>query len=90
LFIDYQDTASLRSTPDPAFPHQITAVARLHDGTPMGGLRHQLRDTATGFTMRLTAEFPAAAPSNLIAGHRWHFACEFSNMIENSATMHGR
>jgi hypothetical protein len=58
------------------------------DGT--AGLRHQLRDTATGFTMKLTAEFPGAAPPHLIAGHRWHLASEFSNMIQNSATMHGR
>jgi len=84
LFIDYQDTSTLQSTPDPAFPHQITAVARLRDGTPIGGLRHQLRNTATGFQMKCTAEFPAIALPSMIAGHKWHLACEFSNMIEQS------
>lgn len=84
LFIDYQDTNALQSTPNPAFPHQITAVARLRDGTPIGGLRHQIRNTATGFQMKCTAEFPAIALPSMIAGHRWHLACEFSNMIEQS------
>jgi hypothetical protein len=84
LFIDYHNVDSLKSQPDPRYDHQITAVARRHDGTPIGGLRHQLRDTATGFQMSLTAEFPAITPSKLIAEHRWHFACEFSNMTERS------
>jgi hypothetical protein len=84
LFIDYRDTTSLRSSPNPLYPHQITAVARLRNATPIGGLRHQLRETKTGFDMTLTAEFPAVSPPNLISGHRWHLACEFSNMIEYS------
>jgi hypothetical protein len=84
LFIDYQDVNSLQSEPDPRYDHQITAVARRQDGIPIGGLRHQLRDTATGFQMSLTAEFPTLTPPNLIAGHRWHLACEFSNMTERS------
>jgi hypothetical protein len=32
--------------------------------------------------MSLTAEFPAARTPNLVAGHRWHLACEFSNIIK--------
>jgi hypothetical protein len=84
LFVDYQDVDSLQSHPDPRYDHQITAVARRREGTAIGGLRHQLRDTATGLQMSLTAEFPAITPSTLIAGHRWHLACEFSNMTEHS------
>jgi hypothetical protein len=84
LFIDYDDVDSLQARPDPSYQHQITAVARRLDGKPFGGLRHQLQDTSPGFTMSLTAEFPAATPPNLVAGHRWHLACEFSNMIERS------
>jgi len=86
LFIDYQDTGALRSPPDPRYPHQLTAVARLRDGTPIGGLRHQLRDTVAGFEMTLAAEFPVVMLPNLVAGHRWHLACEFSNMIERAVT----
>ncbi|MEZ0054365.1 hypothetical protein ABIA30_005406 [Mycobacterium sp. MAA66] len=84
LFIDYHDVDSLQSSPDSRYDYQITAVARRHDGTPIGGLRHQLRDTATGFQMSLTAEFPALTPPNLITGHRWHLACEFANMSERA------
>lgn len=84
LFIDYHNVDSLQSVPDAGYDHQITAVARRHDGTPIGGLRHQLRDTATGFQMSLTAEFPALAPPNLTTGHRWHLACEFANMTERA------
>jgi hypothetical protein len=84
LFIDYQDVDSLQSRPDPRYDYQITAVGRRLDGTPVGGLRHQLRDTTTGFEMLLTAEFPGITPPNLVAGHRWHLACEFSNMTELS------
>jgi hypothetical protein len=84
LFVDYHEVESLQTRPDPSYQHQIAAVARRRDGTQFGGLRHQLRTTATGFQMSLTAEFPAATPPHLVAGHRWHFACEFSNMIERS------
>lgn len=84
LFIDYHDIESLQSRRDHRYEHQLTAAARRHDGNPIGGLRHQLRNTTIGFEMTLTAEFPALTPPQLIAGHRWHLACEFSNMIERS------
>lgn len=84
LFIDYHDVGSLQSTHDHRYDHQVTAAARRHAGAPIGGLRHQLRNTPTGFEMSLTAEFPALTPRHLVNGHRWHLACEFSNMIERS------
>jgi hypothetical protein len=84
LFIDYHDVGSLQSTRDRRYDHQLAAAARHRDGTPIGGLRHQLRNTPTGFEMSLTAEFPALTPPHLVSGHRWHLACEFSNMIERS------
>jgi hypothetical protein len=86
LFIDHRDIGSLQSIRDRRYDYQLTAAARRHHGTPIGGLRHQLRDTTTGFEMSLTAEFPALTPPQLVAGHRWHLACEFSNMIERSLT----
>jgi hypothetical protein len=37
LFIDDQDTRVLRTRPDPGYLHEITAVARLRNGTRSGG-----------------------------------------------------
>ena len=49
-------------------------------------IRHQFCDEPDGFTARLTGEFPAATPPNLIRAHRWHLACEFSNWIEAASS----
>ncbi|MEV0355517.1 hypothetical protein AB0H71_05565 [Nocardia sp. NPDC050697] len=83
--IDYEDLASLVTTPDPEFPHQIAGVARAADDTPIGGVRHQFRDTGAGFHARLTVEFPLPTLPTMVAGHRWHLACEFANWIEAAA-----
>ena len=48
----------------------------------IGGVRHQFRDTPDGFLARLCVEFPRFTPRRVIAEHRWHLACEFSNWIE--------
>lgn len=83
--VDYADVSSLTTPPDPAFPHQVAGVARGGDGTPIGGVRHQFRDTGAGFEARLTVEFPLLMLPTMVAGHRWHLACEFSNWIEAAA-----
>ncbi|MDC3960003.1 hypothetical protein [Polyangium jinanense] len=82
FFIDYVDTSTLVTAPDPSFPHQIAGVARASDGTAIGGVRHQFRDVEGGFHANLTVEFPFLTVSHMIAEHRWHLACEFSNWIE--------
>lgn len=84
IFLDQNDTAALTSRTDPAFPVQWLAVARNSAGRPIGGIRHQFRDEPNGFRARLTAEFPAATPAQVVRGHRWHLACEFSNWIETA------
>ncbi len=80
--IDYSDVSSLTTPPDALFPHQIAGVARASDGSAIGGVRHQFRDDAGGFSARLTVEFPMPTPGRMVSGHRWHLACEFSNWIE--------
>lgn len=85
FFIDYADVSSLVTPPDASFPHQIAGVARALDGTAIGGVRHQFRDTEAGFHARLTVEFPLPILPAMVAGHRWHLACEFSNWIEAAA-----
>ncbi|MEV6279451.1 hypothetical protein [Nocardia sp. NPDC051832] len=82
FFIDYDDVSSLVTAPDALFPHQVAGVARAQNGRAIGGVRHQFRDTATGFRARLTVEFPLPTLPAMVAGHRWHLACEFSNWIE--------
>lgn len=82
FFIDYDDISSLVTPADPQFPHQIAGVARTSDGVAIGGVRHQFRDTPNGFHARLTVEFPLPTFGAMVAGHRWHLACEFSNWIE--------
>jgi hypothetical protein len=80
--VDLDDHSSLVSQPDPTFDHELAGVARTLDGAPLGGVRHQFRDEHDGFHARLCVEFPLLTPGYLIAQHRWHLACEFSNWIE--------
>ncbi|KUH88154.1 MULTISPECIES: hypothetical protein [unclassified Mycobacterium] len=82
FLIDYDDVSSLVTPADTRFPHQIAGVARASDGFAIGGVRHQFRDTDDGFHARLTVEFALPTLGRMVAGHRWHLACEFSNWIE--------
>lgn len=83
--VDYADLSSLRSERDPIWPFQAAGVARLADGLAIGGVRHQFRDDGAGFRALLTVEFPSLLPGFMIAQHRWHLACEFSNWVEMAA-----
>jgi hypothetical protein len=83
MFFDDGDTDTIRTPVDPTFPTQWASVAKTADGTPIGGVRHQFRDEPSGgFRARLTVEFPLTTLPHMIAAHRWHLACEFSNWIE--------
>lgn len=84
MFFDSSDLTTLVTPADSAFPTQWTAIARAADGSPLGGIRHQFRDAHDGFHARLTVEFPMTTPPHMIAAHRWHLACEFSNWIERA------
>lgn len=82
FFVDYDDTSPLVTPRDPAFPVEAAGVARTEGGLAIGGVRHEFRDEAGGFHARLCVEFPWLTAPYLIAQHRWHLACEFSNWIE--------
>lgn len=84
MLFDDENTSSLRSKPDPAFPVEWASVALSANGAPIGGVRHLFRDEPNGFRVRLTVEFPATTPPFMIRQHRWHLACEFSNWIEGA------
>ena len=80
--IDYGDVSSITTPVDPAFPYRLDGVAVGSNGKPIGGVRHQFRDTPDGIHARLLVEFPLAMIGTVVRGHRWHLACEFSNWIE--------
>ena len=87
MFFDDADTESIRTPIDRSFPTQWVSVAKNAEGNPIGGVRHQFRDEpGGGFTVRLTVEFPVTTAPHMIAAHRWHLACEFSNWIEHVNT----
>lgn len=83
VLLDESDVSTARTAADPSYPVQWVAVGRYREGSPpAGAIRHQFRDEADGFAVRLTGEFPAATPPFVIREHKWHLACEFSNWIE--------
>lgn len=82
FFVDYDDVASLVTPRDPGFPLELAGVARADNGSAIGGVRHEFRDSPVGFVARVHVEFPLITPPTMIAAHRWHLACEFSNWVE--------
>lgn len=80
--INYDDVSSITTPVDPQFPYRLDGVAIGSSGKPIGGVRHQFRDTPDGIHARLLVEFPLPMIGRVIRGHRWHLACEFSNWLE--------
>lgn len=83
MFVRIGDEAGLPIEADALFPIQIAGIARMADGTVMGGVRHQFRDESGGFKVRLCVAFPRALPAPFIRAHQLHLACEFSNWFEH-------
>ena len=53
----------------------------MKDGTTIGGVRHQFKDTDTGIEVSLVVEFPVLCPNSLIKSHQMHLACEFFLLV---------
>ena len=64
------------------YPYQSTGIAKLKDGTIVGGVRHQFRDTRSGIEVRALVEFPNLCPKMIIKEHQKHLAAEWSNWID--------
>lgn len=81
FFITFNDETGLREPRNLQYPHQSTGVSRLKNGTVIGGVRHQFRDTETGIEVRTLVEFPCLCPNTIIREHQKHLAVEWSNWI---------
>ena len=81
FLIDYEDTSSLATPKNTDFTVETAGVASIESGPVIGGVRHEFRDEPGGFHAHLRVEFPRILPPHLLAQHRWHLACEFSNWV---------
>lgn len=81
FFITLNDETGIKEPRDLSYKHQSVGVARLNDGTVIGGVRHQFKDTDTGIKARLLVEFPVISPKILIREHQKHLAAEWSSWI---------
>lgn len=82
FYITFNDETGLQTPRDEAFPYQSVGIAKLKDGTIIGGVRHQFRDTATGIEARTAVEFPAICPKTILKEHQKHLAAEWSGWIQ--------
>ncbi len=81
FFIAFHEDAELQTPRDLSYPYQSVGVAKLKDGTTIGGVRHQFRDTQSGMEARTLVEFPSICPKTIIKEHQKHLAVEWSNWI---------
>ena len=81
FFITFNDETGLKEARDLSYPYQSTGIAKLKDGTIIGGVRHQFRDTPSGIEVRTLVEFPILCPKIILKEHQKHLAVEWSNWI---------
>lgn len=81
FFITFNDETGLKEPRNLDYTHQSVGVAKLKDGTVVGGVRHQFKDTPTGIKARLLVEFPAICPKSLLRAHQKHLAAEWSGWL---------
>lgn len=89
FFIVYGDETGVQTERDLSYAYQSAGIARLKDGTLMGGVRHQFKDTENGFEAKLVVEFPSLCPTFIVKAHQMHLASEFSywfNWIKDNQT----
>lgn len=77
FFVHFGEEEGLRSKKNDEYTVQAAGVCKLSDGTPIGGVRHQMKDTSYGCEVKLEVEFPKATPKSTLAEHSLHLACEF-------------
>lgn len=81
FFITFGDENGIIEPKNPQFKYQSAGVAKLKDGTVIGGVRHQFRNTSDGMECRLVVEFPVLCPKTIVKAHQKHLAVEFTNWL---------
>lgn len=81
FYITFNDETGLKEPRNFDYPFQSTGIAKLKDGTIIGGVRHQFKDTTTGIEVRTLVEFPCLCPKIILKEHQKHLAVEWSNWI---------
>ncbi len=81
FFITFDEETGIKEVRDLSYSHQSVGVAKLRDGTIVGGVRHQFRDAPAGLEARLLVEFPSICPKFLLKAHQKHLATEWSGWI---------
>lgn len=66
FFITFNDELGLREPRNLSYSEQSVGVARLKDGTIIGGVRHQFKNTQTGMKARLFYQFSRRSITNEI------------------------
>lgn len=69
----------------PNYSYQISGKVLNQSGKTMGAALHQFKETTDGFHGLLTIYFPFLVPKQIIEGHKYHLAIEFSNWVELAA-----
>ncbi|MER7850003.1 hypothetical protein ABTZ03_39400 [Kitasatospora sp. NPDC096077] len=86
FFLHFHDDVPITTPDATTFPTRIGGTGTLADGTEVLRVMHEFADTPNGLHIRLTVQFPEAAPDLLPTGHQWHFACEFTNWLQAAHT----
>jgi len=82
FFITFNDETGLQTPRSEDYPYQSVGIAKLRDGTVIGGVRHQFKNTEDGIEGILTVEFPWLCPASITREHQKHLAAEWSGWIE--------
>lgn len=81
FFLKLDGEAEIEEPRDASYPFQTVGAASLANGSNIGGIRHQFRDTEKGLEARFCVEFPSLCPDSLIKEHQLHLAAEWSRWI---------
>ncbi|MBO3065758.1 hypothetical protein [Staphylococcus shinii] len=81
FFAHYYDESKLKSKKSSDYDIELPGVAKLNNGTIIGGMRHQIKKENDGFRFKALVEFPGILPNSMIRQHQMHLACEFGHWI---------
>ena len=82
FFIQFNEEEGIQTPRDEEYPYQIVGIAKLKDGTIIGGVRHQFRNVEQGIEAITCVEFPALCPNSIVKDHQIHLAVEWSEWIQ--------